>query len=77
MGGWKLEVFKMAMYMTFPIGLFYYFNQPEFFESWMIEKRAELFRHEDPSAKSSIVKAASRLDRMREKQIEEQMKKAS
>ncbi|KAF0313984.1 Protein PET100, mitochondrial [Amphibalanus amphitrite] len=33
MGGWKLEIFKMGMYMTFPVGLFWYFNQPEYFEN--------------------------------------------
>ena len=27
MGGWKLEAFKMALYMTFPVVTFYYFNQ--------------------------------------------------
>ena len=27
MGGWKLEVFKMGWYMTFPVATFYYFNQ--------------------------------------------------
>ena len=30
---------QMGVYMTFPVGLFYYFNQPQFFEDWMIEKR--------------------------------------
>lgn len=35
MGGWKLEVGKMFLYMAFPVGLFHYFNQPEYFEEWM------------------------------------------
>lgn len=35
MGGWKLEVAKMAMYMAFPVGMFHYFNQPEYFEKWV------------------------------------------
>lgn len=35
MGGWKLEVFKMALYMSFPVGMFHYFNQPEYFEKWV------------------------------------------
>ena len=36
MGGWKLEVFKMALYMSFPVALFHWFNQPEYFEKWVI-----------------------------------------
>lgn len=35
MGGWHLEIFKMAMYMSFPVAMFHYFNQPEYFEKWV------------------------------------------
>lgn len=35
MGGWKLEVGKMFLYMAFPVGCFHYFNQPEYFEEWV------------------------------------------
>lgn len=35
MGGWQLEVGKMAIYMAFPVGMFHYFNQPEYFEKWV------------------------------------------
>lgn len=48
MGGWKLEVFKMACYMTFPVGAFYCFNRPEmFFEKDVIEIRQKLYPPED------------------------------
>jgi len=43
MGGWKLEIFKMGMYMTFPVGLFWYFNQPEYFEKWVIQTKQRLY----------------------------------
>lgn len=32
MGNWQLEVVKMAIYITFPVAMFHYFNQPENFE---------------------------------------------
>ncbi len=32
MGSWQLEVFRMSVYMLFPVGLFYYFNHPEFYQ---------------------------------------------
>lgn len=35
MGGWQLEVGKMALYMAFPVGMFHYFNQPQYFEKWV------------------------------------------
>lgn len=36
MGGWQLEVGKMALYMAFPVGMFHWFNNPEYFEKWVI-----------------------------------------
>ncbi|KAG8235568.1 hypothetical protein J437_LFUL013118 [Ladona fulva] len=47
MGGWKMEVGKMALYMAFPVTLFHIFNQPELFESWVTSIRRELYPPED------------------------------
>jgi protein PET100, animal type len=38
MGGYALEIGKMAMYMTFPVAMFYWFNRPEYFEKWVRKK---------------------------------------
>lgn len=54
MGNWKLEIFKMSLYMGFPVGLFYYFNQPAFFESWMMEKRNVVYPQDLLSSKEQI-----------------------
>lgn len=43
MGGWKLEIAKMAMYMSFPVAVFYFFNQPQYFEDWVVQMRRELY----------------------------------
>ncbi|KAK7101185.1 protein PET100 homolog, mitochondrial-like [Littorina saxatilis] len=72
MGGWKLEVFKMAVYMTFPVGLFYYFNQPEFFETWMLKKRNTLFPPQEVNAKERINKTIDYLEKRREEQIKKE-----
>ncbi len=31
MGGPRLEVMRMAVYISFPVAIFYYFNLPEFY----------------------------------------------
>ena len=49
MGNWYLEVGRMAMYMAFPVGLFHYFNQPEYFEKFVIEKKRLMYPPEDHS----------------------------
>lgn len=43
MVGWKLEVGKMAMYMMFPVTLFHWFNQPEYFEKWVTKMKREMY----------------------------------
>lgn len=52
--GWILEVNKMVLYMAFPVGLFHYFNQPEYYEKYVIEKKREMYPHEDESGKKEI-----------------------
>ena len=33
----------MGLYMIFPVGCFYYFNQAELFEEWMVQMRREMY----------------------------------
>ncbi|XP_014477384.1 PREDICTED: protein PET100 homolog, mitochondrial [Dinoponera quadriceps] len=40
---WKFEIFKMFMYISFPVGIFHYFNQPENFEEMVIKAKKEYF----------------------------------
>lgn len=54
MGHWLLEVAKMAMYMSFPVGLFHYFNQPEYFEKYVIQKKREMYPREDDAEQRKI-----------------------
>lgn len=54
MGNWQLEVFKMSIYMAFPVALFYVFNQPQLFEEWVVKKKRECFRPADPAADQQL-----------------------
>uniref|UniRef100_A0A1E1XUW1 Protein PET100 homolog, mitochondrial n=1 Tax=Amblyomma sculptum TaxID=1581419 RepID=A0A1E1XUW1_AMBSC len=54
MGKWQLEIFKMSIYMAFPVGLFYIFNQPQFFEEWVTKKKRECFMPPDPAAEQQL-----------------------
>lgn len=54
MGGWKLEVGKMILYMSFPVCLFHFFNQPEYFEEYVVTKKREMYPPEDLAQKAQL-----------------------
>lgn len=57
MGGWKLEVGKMVVYMAFPVALFHYFNQPQLYEEWVTQIKREVYPPENKE-KSEKLRAA-------------------
>ena len=70
MGGWKLEVFKIALYITFPVGLFYVFNQPQYFEEWVIKTRREMYPPQDEENRR---KFKEELEKRRRKNTEKEL----
>lgn len=71
MGGWALEVGKMVMYISFPVAMFHYFNQPEYFEKWVTEKKREIYPPEDEKQENEI---KNTIKLMRQKRDIEMMK---
>lgn len=69
MGGWKLEIAKMAMYMSFPVGLFHYFNQPEYFENWVKNTRRELYPPENKMHRDEIAECIRKVQEKKEQQM--------
>ncbi|CAG9559673.1 unnamed protein product [Danaus chrysippus] len=66
MGNWKLEVARMAMYTSFPVGLFFYFNQPAYFEEWVTNTKRQIIPPENPQNREAIQKL---IQDMRKKQM--------
>lgn len=56
MGNWILEAGRMAFYMAFPVVVFYYFNQPEYFETFVIQKKREMYPKESESQRQELEK---------------------
>lgn len=69
MGGWLLEIGKMAMYMTFPVAMFHYFNQPEYFETWVTDMRRQLYPPENKQHREEIDAAIRTLREAKDKEI--------
>lgn len=71
MGGWALEVGKMVMYISFPVAMFHYFNQPAYFEKWVTDKKREIYPPEDEKSENEI---KNTIKLMRQKRDLEMMK---
>ncbi|KAL0115151.1 hypothetical protein PUN28_010624 [Cardiocondyla obscurior] len=48
--GWMLEVGKMFLYISFPVGIFYYVNTPAYFEHWILKEKEQYFPVENKQA---------------------------
>ncbi|KAG9488653.1 hypothetical protein GDO78_004938 [Eleutherodactylus coqui] len=41
--GVKQEILRMAIYLTFPVTMFWLSNQPEYFEEYIVKRKREIF----------------------------------
>lgn len=72
MGGWKLEVGKMFLYMSFPVLTFHYFNQPQFYEEAVMKIKRETYPVQSEAHNQKIREA---LDQIRQQRQLEELKK--
>ncbi|XP_014262548.1 protein PET100 homolog, mitochondrial [Cimex lectularius] len=73
MGGWKLEVGKMALYMAFPVGIFHFFNQPQYFEDWVVSVKREIYPPENPIHREMLENAKESLRKKEELNLKKQL----
>lgn len=71
MGGWKLEVGRMFMYMMFPVLTFHYFNQPQYYEDAVAQLKRKLY---PPQSKEVTELLNDKLHSVREKRELEELK---
>lgn len=69
MGGWWLEIGKMTLYMSFPVAMFHYFNQPEYFEKWVTQTKRELYPPENKSHRAEIEHAIRSIRDKKDKEL--------
>ncbi|XP_049601624.1 protein PET100 homolog, mitochondrial [Syngnathus scovelli] len=41
--GVKIEMFKMVLYISFPVTMFWISNQAEYFEEYIVKRKREIF----------------------------------
>lgn len=52
--GWILEIAKMSLYISFPVGIFHYVNQPAYFDKWVIQAKKEHYPLESRKANEEM-----------------------
>ncbi|XP_018332827.1 protein PET100 homolog, mitochondrial-like [Agrilus planipennis] len=75
MGTWQLEVGKMAIYLMFPVGLFHYFNQPQYFEEWVTKTKRELYPPENADMRAEIQRVKIAIEEKHEAKILKELEK--
>ncbi|KAK7077020.1 hypothetical protein SK128_011890 [Halocaridina rubra] len=59
----------MALYMSFPVAIFYLFNQPQYFEDWVVKMRRELYPPAHKMHREDIDKCIKKLHEKKEKEL--------
>lgn len=73
MGNWQLEVAKMALYVSFPVALFHYFNQPENFDEWVRKMQPAMNPPGEAAFREEVKKVARELQEREEKRLLKEM----
>ncbi|KAL4829176.1 hypothetical protein H8958_021823 [Nasalis larvatus] len=64
--GVKLEIFRMIIYLTFPVAMFWVSNQAEWFEDHIIQRKRELW---PPEKLQEIEEFKERIQKRREEKL--------
>ncbi|XP_022381618.1 protein PET100 homolog, mitochondrial isoform X7 [Enhydra lutris kenyoni] len=64
--GVKLEVFRMTLYLTFPVAMFWIANQAEWFEDYVIQRKRELW---PPEREDQLEEFKEKIRKQREEKL--------
>ncbi|XP_016047923.1 protein PET100 homolog, mitochondrial isoform X2 [Erinaceus europaeus] len=67
--GVKLEVFRMTLYLTFPVAMFWVSNQAEWFEYYVVQRKRELWPPEKEDQRRELEEFKERIRKQREEKL--------
>ncbi|XP_068192730.1 protein PET100 homolog, mitochondrial [Antennarius striatus] len=71
--GVKLEYFRMMLYLSFPVAMFWISNQAEYFEEYVIKRKREIFPQDEEARRKEMedfkVRMRVRMEQQRLKRI--------
>ncbi|XP_063787695.1 protein PET100 homolog, mitochondrial [Pseudophryne corroboree] len=69
--GVKLEVFRMAIYLSFPVTMFWISNQPKYFEEYIVKRKREIYPPEQTEQKRQLAELKEMMRQRKEKLLME------
>ncbi|XP_056263352.1 protein PET100 homolog, mitochondrial [Pseudoliparis swirei] len=66
--GVKIEMFRMMLYISFPVTMFWISNQAEYFEEYIIKRKREIFPPEEGLHRKEMEDFKERLHLHKEQQ---------
>ncbi|XP_039369963.1 protein PET100 homolog, mitochondrial [Mauremys reevesii] len=67
--GVKLEVFRMVLYLSFPVAMFWISNQAEYFEEYVIKRKREIYPPDDDRQRKELEDFKERMRKKHEERL--------
>ncbi|KAG7471583.1 hypothetical protein JOB18_016677 [Solea senegalensis] len=67
--GVKIEVFRMMLYLSFPVTMFWISNQAEYFEEYVIKRKREIFPPNEAQNRKELEDFKERIRVRRERKL--------
>ncbi|CAL1588128.1 unnamed protein product [Knipowitschia caucasica] len=70
--GVKIEIFRMMLYLSFPVAMFWVSNQAEYFEEYVIKRKREIFPPDEETHRKELEDFKEKMRTRREKRLFEE-----
>lgn len=67
--GVKIEVFRMMLYLSFPVAMFWISNQAEYFEEYIVKRKREIFPANEQIQRRELEDFKERMRARKEEQM--------
>ncbi|XP_056108549.1 protein PET100 homolog, mitochondrial [Rhinichthys klamathensis goyatoka] len=71
--GVKIEVFRMMVYLSFPVTMFWISNQAEYFEEYIVKRKREIFPPDEKMHRQELEDFKQRMRNRKEQKMLKQM----
>ncbi|KAM8973485.1 protein PET100 homolog, mitochondrial [Pelodytes ibericus] len=69
--GVKLEIFRMVLYLSFPVSMFWISNQAQYFEEYVVKRKRQIFPPEREDLRKILEDHRHKLRTKREALLEQ------